>query len=283
MRNVTLKKLYLVLLLFISEVYANEQLESDELPTVIVTCASGELGGAIAKKLASENNLILTGRNIRKLQKLQNELQSHYPLNYEIVALDYCDSPSLLELEKTLIAGKSEISGLVLITPRPQFCNSLLESEANWMSLFQTTFTGPLESLKKVLPHLASPSKIVIIAGTTSVQLLPEYGPACVIRRMWTTCAKALSHQLGPKGICVNALSPGVVLTDFHVERIANKARQNHVDYDDQMKQDVAKIPLRRHALPEEVAQTVKFLLSRDSDFINGVNLVIDGGTTLSY
>ena len=146
-----------------------------------------------------------------------------------------------------------------------------------------TSFTGPLETLKKVLPYAVSPSKIVVIAGTTSIQLLPEYGPACVLRRMWTTYVKALSHQLGPKGIYVNAVSPGIVLTDFHVQRIVNTAKQNYVDYDDQMKQEVARIPLRRHALPEEVAQTVRFLLSRDSDFISGVNLIIDGGARLSY
>ncbi len=279
-----MKKLSLLLfLLVISKGLAEEKLTSHSLPTVVITCASGELGGAIGKKLASANNLILTGRNLKKLQILQKELQSKFPHNYEIILLDYCDSSSIHEFEKTLKVKKSEISGLVLITPRPQFCSSLLESEANWMSLFRLTFTGPIEVLKKVLSHTASLRKIVVIAGTTSVQLIPEYGPTCVIRRMWTTYVKALSHQLGSKGICINALSPGVVLTDFHVERIAIKARQNYIDYNDQMKQEVAQIPLGRHALPREVAQTVKFLLSNDSDFINGINLVVDGGSTLSY
>ncbi len=271
-----MKNLCLVFLLFISTCFA-------ENPTIIVTCASGELGGAIAKQMAKENNLILTGRNIQKLQKLQEELRSNYPLNYEIVELDYCDPTSLLEFEKALIAKKSTISGLVLLTPRPQFCNSLLESEENWMKLFQSTFTGPIEALKKTLSHMDVSSKIVVIAGITSVQVLPEYGPVCIIRRMWTTYVKSLSHELGSKGICINALSPGVVLTDFHVNRIENQSRQNFVDYEKQMEQDVLKIPLKRHAKPMEIAKSVKFLLSKDSDFINGINLIIDGGVTLSY
>lgn len=251
--------------------------------TFIVTCATGELGGAVAKELARESNLILTGRNIFRLQQLQKELQDQYPLSFEIVELDYSDQGSLLNFENFLKTREGEISGLVLITPRPQFGNSLFQSEANWLSLFQTTFTGPIEALKNVLPHFASQSKIAIIGGISSAQLFPEFGPYCVIRRMWTTYAKALSHQLGPKGISVNVLSPGVVLTHFHEERIANQAKENSISYEEEMAREVATIPMRRHANPEEVAKSIRFLLSSDSNFINGVNLVIDGGSTVSY
>jgi 3-oxoacyl-[acyl-carrier protein] reductase len=277
-----LQSVFTLLLLFVSG-YAADQMQPNTSCTFLVTCASGELGAAIAKELASENNLILTGRNTFKLQQLQKELQAQHPWSYEIVELDYCDQRSLLNFESFLKTRIGEISGLVLITPRPQFGSSLLQSESNWFTLFQTTFTGPLEALKSALPYFASQGKIAIIGGITSVQLLPEYGPSCIVRRMWTTYAKALSHQLGPKGISVNVLSPGVVLTHFHEERIANKAEQHSLSYQEQMGREVASIPMRRHALPEEVAKSVKFLLSSDSNFINGVNLVLDGGATVSY
>ena len=159
----------------------------------------------------------------------------------------------------------------------------MIQDEKVWLEVFQNTFTGPMEALQLVLPYLSNPGKIVVIAGTTSVQLQPEYGPSCVIRRMWTTYTKALSHQLGSQGISINALSPGVVLTDFHEERIQKKACENGLSYEAQMEKEVANIPLHRHAKPQEVAQTIKFLLSEQSDFINGVNLILDGGFTVSY
>ena len=140
-----------------------------------------------------------------------------------------------------------------------------------------------MEALKAALPNLSKGSKIVIIAGITSVQFMPEYGPACILRRMWTTYSKALSYELGPLGIHVNVLSPGVILTNFHEVRIANKASEKGCTYEEQMSQEVSSIPLGRHAQPSEIAQTVKFLLSEDSNFITGVNLVIDGGLTKSY
>ena len=100
---------------------------------------------------------------------------------------------------------------------------------------------------------------------------------------MWTTYSKALSHQLGARGISINVLSPGVVLTHFHREKIQKKADENCISFEEQMEKEVSHIPLHRHAQPEEVANSVQFLLSPESDFINGVNIVLDGGATVSY
>lgn len=256
----------------------------EERKTLIITSASGELGSATARLLAHDYNLILTGRNLAKLKNLQQELQATTSGRYDVCTLDFVSKSSRDSWKSYLNQLHTPIAGLVLIGPRPQFYGkALIQDETIWLEVLQTTFTGPLEALKIVLPHLSNPSKIVVIAGTTSVQLQPEYGPSCVIRRMWTTYTKALSHQLGPQGISVNALSPGVVLTNFHQERIQKKSHENGLSYDDQMEKEVANIPLQRHAKPHEVAQTIKFLLSEQSDFINGVNLVLDGGFTLSY
>jgi short-subunit dehydrogenase len=249
--------------------------------TLVITCASGELGHATAQLLAQDYNLILTGRDSSKLQMLQAHLKNQYPWTYEICSLDYLNQHSIGEFSQKLIADKRTIAGLVLMTPRPFLGKNLLPEEAEWIHLFQNTFTGPLEVLKAALPHISG--KIVIIAGTTSVQLQPDYGSACLIRRMWTTYAKALSHQLGPQGISVNVLSPGVILTNFHEIRIAKKAADNQLTYEEQMRQDTASIPLQRHAEPVEIAKAIKFLLSPDSNFINGVNLIMDGGLTVSY
>lgn len=252
--------------------------------TLVITCATGALGGETARLLAPDYNLILTGRNSSKLQQLQDELKSLYSGQYDTHILDYLDSASIISFKKKIDALNTPISGILLMTPRPQFAKDLLmQSEPEWLLLFQTTFTGPIEVLKSTMPHLSKNGKIIIIGGTTSVQLSPEYGPASVIRRMWTSYSKALSHQLGPKGITVNVLSPGVVLTNFHQERITKKAKEIGCSYEEQLTKDTANIPLRRHAKPLEIAQTIRFFFSPESDFITGTNLIMDGGATLTY
>lgn len=250
--------------------------------TIVVTCASGELGSAISKELAKEHNLILTGRDTVKLKQLTQELKSiRSEGEYEACIVDYTNSATILDLQKKI--SKKAISGLVLITPRPQFSKNILQEQLEWHQMLQATFTGPIELLKTVLPAFSSHAKIVVIAGTTSVQLMPEYGPTCILRRMWTTYVKALSHQLGPQGIHVNALSLGVVLTDFHEERIAKAAFENGVGFSEQMHEESEHIPLRRFVCKDEVAQVAHFLLSKESNSITGVNLVLDGGATVSY
>lgn len=251
---------------------------------VIITSASGELGGAAAKVLAKNYDLILTGRDVHKLKKLKEELTTSHPGQYEIITLDFISPASRERFKDYLSHNQKPISGLVLITPRPNFSGkAVIQEESVWLNVFQNTFTGPTEVLKDTLTRFSSSGKIVVISGTTSVQLQPEYGLSCVIRRMWTTYTKALSHELGPRGISINAISPGIVMTRFHEDRIQSKADSRGLTYEEQLKEEVANIPLRRHAIPEEVAQTIQFLLSEQSDFINGTNLILDGGYTSIY
>ncbi|MGL5264308.1 MAG: SDR family oxidoreductase [Candidatus Rhabdochlamydia sp.] len=279
-----LLRFFFIVCLYYGTCFAASDVVKEDRKTFIVTGASGELGSATARLLARDYDLVLTGRNLSKLHHLQEELKTNNSGHYVISTLDFSSGTSINNFKSQLEQMNSVISGFVLITPKPQFQGKALIQEENiWLEAFQNTFTGPLEVLKVVLPHLFQPSKIVVIAGTTSVQFQPDYGLSCVVRRMWTTYIKALSHQMGPQGISINALSPGIVLTKFHQERIQNKAKENGLSYEEQMKQEVSSIPLHRHAKPEEVAKTIKFLLSEESDFINGINVILDGGFTVSY
>lgn len=279
------KLVFVSLIIFFQGVcFADNPIAKEGRKTFIITGASGELGGATARLLARDYDLILTGRDSDKLKKLQEELMAANAGHYEVCTLDYLSNESRENFKNYLNQSHTPISGILLVAPRPQFSGtSLIQDEAVWLKAFQSTFTGPVGALSMVLPYLSNPSKIVIIAGTSTAQLLPEYGPSCVTCRTWATYTKALSHQLGPQGISVNTLSPGVILTQHHKNRIQNAADKNGLSYDEQMENETKRIPLHRHGKPQEVAQTVKFLLTEQSDFINGANLIFDGGFTVSY
>lgn len=257
---------------------------TEERKTILITGASGELGSAAAKLLAHDYNLILTGRNLSKLQQIQVELKANNPGCYEICILDFLSKASIAHFKEFIDQKTLLLSGFLLIPPRPAFHGkTLFQDHDTWTEVFASTFLGPVETLKVVLPYLARQCKIVVIAGTSSIQFQSDVGPSCLVRRIWTTYTKALSHELGPQGITINALSPGVVLTNFHQQRIQNKAQENGLSYENQMENEVANIPLHRHATPEELAQTIKFLMSEESNFINGINLIFDGGLTACY
>ncbi|QRR31449.1 SDR family oxidoreductase [Chlamydia abortus] len=246
-------------------------------PCVILTGASGQLGSAIALYLHERDYyLLLVGRQHDKLRRLHE----HNP-NSSTLAIDYSFPGYLADYKKTLKKLNRPIQGLIISTPRPIW-GSILQSPESWESTLQIAFIAQTALIQATLPYMSSPSSIVIIGGTTSVQHLPAYSLSCVIRRMWTTYAKALAYELGPKGIRVNVVSPGAVLTPFHKGRIQEKARVNQSSYTEEYNKETEEIPLRRHCESEELAKTIEFLLTPSSSFISGVNLLLDGGFTSS-
>ncbi|ADZ18128.1 MULTISPECIES: SDR family oxidoreductase [Chlamydia] len=246
-------------------------------PCVVLTGASGQLGSAVTLYLHERDYyLLLIGRQHDKLRTLHEQNP-----NSSTLAIDYSFPGYLADYKKTLKELNRPIQGLIILTPRPIW-GSVLQSPESWESTLQTTFIAQTALIQATLPYMSSQSSIVIIGGTTSIQRLPAYGLSCVIRRMWTTYAKALAYELGPKGIRVNVVSPGVVLTPFHKNRIQEKARVNQSSYMEEYNKETEEIPLRRHCESEELAKTIEFLLTPSSSFISGVNLLLDGGFTSS-
>jgi acetoacetyl-CoA reductase/3-oxoacyl-[acyl-carrier protein] reductase len=78
---------------------------------------------------------------------------------------------------------------------------------------------------------------------------------------------RSLARELAPFGVSINAICPGPILTRA-VEQLPR----------DMMEKVAASIPMKRYARPQEIARSVVFLASSDSDYITGISLVVDGG-----
>ena len=87
-----------------------------------------------------------------------------------------------------------------------------------------------------------------------------------------TTFTRAISKELGPKGIRVNALCPGLIGTKFHDDFTKDEIREKVA----------ASTPLRREGTANEVADLVAYLASEEASFINGNNIDINGGLAFS-
>jgi glucose 1-dehydrogenase len=82
-----------------------------------------------------------------------------------------------------------------------------------------------------------------------------------------------LALELAPKGIAVNGVAPGMILTPMN---------QSAIDHPDKLKRKEAAIPWGRAGTPEEVADLVAYLLSRQADYITGTTVTIDGALSLT-
>jgi 3-oxoacyl-[acyl-carrier protein] reductase len=126
---------------------------------------------------------------------------------------------------------------------------------------------------KAALPHLNDGASVVNIAslagrdggGPGSTVYAASKGGLAALSRAW-------AKELGPRGIRVNALSPGLIGTSFH--DIFSKPEGRAAT--------AGNTPLRREGRPEEVAAAVAFLASAEASFLAGVNLDINGGLFFS-
>lgn len=138
-----------------------------------------------------------------------------------------------------------------------------------WHKMIDTNFGGAFYCSRAVLPFMIhrKMGKIINIAS-----IWGETGGSCEVHYSAAKAGligmtKALAKEVGPSGITVNCVSPGVILTDM----------TSHFD-EDTMNELKDETPLGRIGTPEDVAGAVAFLASADADFITGQDLAVNGG-----
>jgi len=251
--------------------------------TIMVTAATGALGNAICEQLALEGyDLLIAGRNSEKTDALKKMLTSKYQeVHVQSVIIDFSDTKTIEDAAKQV--SPDSIKGIVLIGPRPLLSKNDIPDKSEWAKIFAETFIAPLEVVRLFTPHLQDNSSIVVISGNSSKNYMPSYPNTNVIRLAWTGEVKNLAHFLGSRKIRVNAISPGVILTQHHIERIKIQAASNNVTFEEQLAKETAAVPLKSYGKTEDLGNLISFLLSEKSAHLNGTNTLLDGGESNAY
>jgi 3-oxoacyl-[acyl-carrier protein] reductase len=251
--------------------------------TILITASTSYFGEAISLQLASEGyDLILAGRNQEKLNTLKGKiLKKSDKTKINTVYIDFSKLQTIKKLTTNLESEK--IDGIVLIAPRPELSKTNIPSPEEWEKVFKETFIAPLECIRLFEPFTNDNSSIVIISGNSSKEYLPNYPNVNVIRLAWTGEIKNLAHFMSSRKIRVNAISPGLILTPYHIERITKEAKNNHLTFEEQLQKRTAAIPSGRYGSLADVSSLVSFLLSKQSTQINSSNITLDGGQSNVY
>ncbi len=145
--------------------------------------------------------------------------------------------------------------------------------EAFFDTVMDLNFKSAFLVTKAALPHLAKGSAIVNLSSQAARD---GGGPGASIyaasKGAMTTLTRSWAKELGPQGIRVNALCPGLIGTSFHDTFSKPEGRAAVA----------GNTPLRREGHPDEVAAAVAFLASDDAAFLTGLNMDINGGLAFS-
>ena len=139
--------------------------------------------------------------------------------------------------------------------------------------LMQLNMTSTFLATKAVVPHMGEGSAIVNFASQAGRDGGgPGASAYAASKGAVMTWTRAMSKELGPKGIRVNGLCPGMIATRFHDDFTNPEARKNVA----------AATDLKREGTAEETADVVAYLVSGEASFLAGINLDINGGLAYS-
>lgn len=250
----------------------------------LVLGASQGIGRAAAHELATLGaDVTVLARSSDALEAVVGGLPRRSGQNHGFVAADMNDHAQL----------RARIEALVNATPVQILVNNSGgppggPAHAATLDDFRIAFNQHLMAaqivVQAILPGMrgAGYGRIVNVISTSVKEPIRNLGVSNTIRGAVASWAKTLATELGPFGITVNNVLPGYTKTQRLDQILADRSQASGESEDAVGARMLATVPLSRFAEAREVAAAIAFLASPAAAYINGINLPVDGGRTLS-
>lgn len=250
----------------------------------IVCGASKGIGKAIALSLAECGaSVVLLARDGNLLQNCKDQLSTVNNQKHQILMVDF-DDPEDLKIKATNLLKDLKVHILINNTGGPPAGKAILSEPSQFENAFRQHLICNQILVQSVLDCMKEQSygRIINIISTSVKQPLDNLGVSNTIRGAVANWAKTLANELGQFNITVNNVLPGATRTsrlEAIIEKESNMQNKSILEITSQM---LNTIPMKRFALPIEIANVVAFLASPLASYINGINLPVDGGRTKS-
>ncbi len=232
----------------------------------LVTGATSGIGKAVALKLIAEGaHVAVAGRDEGRLA----EIQGAVPLRADL-AVDGAGQTLARQ-------AVEQLGGLdVLVNAAGILASGTLENTTReaWDQMMNINLRSVFELMQACLPALIErKGNIVNVSSVTGPRAFPGVLAYCVSKAALDQLTRCTALELAPKGVRVNAVNPGVIVTEVH-----KRAGMNDEAYAAFLEHSKTTHPLGRVGQASEVADLVAFLASDRAGFITGTTVCIDGG-----
>jgi NAD(P)-dependent dehydrogenase (short-subunit alcohol dehydrogenase family) len=251
------------------------------MQTVVVTGATSGIGRATAIRFGRDGASVLAvGRNAPALAAVAHEVE---------LAGGRCvlfegdvtagDAPAAIAAKAVSAFGRLT----TLVNAAGIIATGSIENtdDAAWDVMLDVNLRAPFRLMRAVTPHLIGAGdgggSIVNVSSVTGLRSFPGVLAYCVSKAGVDQLTRCAALELAPHGIRVNAVNPGVVVTNLHRRSGVNE--ENYAAFLERSKQTH---PLGRAGDPDEIAELIVFLASARAGWITGETISIDGGRHLT-
>jgi len=243
----------------------------------IVTGSTAGIGLAVVRRFLAEGAKVVANSHLddEAAARLRAELPADRAFFFQA---DIADAAATKAMADAALARFGRIDVLVNNAGMDVFAEPLSMKDEQWRRCFSVDLDGAWHCAKAVLPAMLEQGagSIVNIASVHGHRVIPGCFPYPVAKHGLLGLTKALGIEYASRGIRVNSISPGLILT----ERV-----QAWLDTltPEQVRTQADLLPCGRVGEPVEVANTALFLASDEARFINAADILIDGGRSQLY
>jgi NAD(P)-dependent dehydrogenase (short-subunit alcohol dehydrogenase family) len=248
---------------------------SDQLKNKVAVITGGTtgIGFAAAKRFIEEGaRVVITGTNPKTLEIARSELNGRA----EVIASDASNGEDIKALFEQVVSKFGKIDVLFLNAGIALFAPWEEHSEEDFDRQFAINVKGPWLAIKYAIPALNDGASIVATTSVANQMGMPGASAYAATKAALQQMVRTAATELSPRGIRVNAVSPGPIETP-----IFNKTGMSAEEMEQMAAGMQSQIALGRFGKSEEVANLALFLASDESSYVQGQELVVDGGMSI--